>query len=212
MNNKLIYEKIIINAKIRREIDIGERHHIVPKSLGGTDDKENLVKLTFREHFVCHHLLWRFTTGKDKRKMCFAFNKMVNRSGIKNTSFSYSKLRLEVSKEMCGENNPCFGKPGTMLGKHHNDDTKKLISLKLIGNKSGLGFKHSEESKMKMRGRSKSAEHKRKLSEAKLGRPCPEETKLKLKGNKNASGKRSEQARLNIKLGTLKAKRDRLSL
>jgi len=34
-----------------------EKHHIVPKCLGGTDDAQNLVKLTYREHFIAHWLL-----------------------------------------------------------------------------------------------------------------------------------------------------------
>lgn len=34
-----------------------ETHHIVPKSLGGTDDKNNLVNLTAREHYIAHLLL-----------------------------------------------------------------------------------------------------------------------------------------------------------
>ena len=34
-----------------------ERHHIVPKCLGGTDDDDNLIDLLAREHFVAHKLL-----------------------------------------------------------------------------------------------------------------------------------------------------------
>lgn len=34
-----------------------EEHHILPRSLGGGDSKDNLVKLTAREHFICHLLL-----------------------------------------------------------------------------------------------------------------------------------------------------------
>jgi hypothetical protein len=33
-----------------------EQHHIIPKCLGGTDDADNLVNLSAREHFVCHWL------------------------------------------------------------------------------------------------------------------------------------------------------------
>lgn len=46
-----------------------ERHHIVPKSLGGPDDLPNLVTLTYREHFIAHWLLTKFKTGGDLRKM-----------------------------------------------------------------------------------------------------------------------------------------------
>lgn len=37
--------------------EYGERHHIVPRSEGGTDDNENLVRLTAREHYIAHLLL-----------------------------------------------------------------------------------------------------------------------------------------------------------
>ena len=34
-----------------------EYHHIIPRCLGGTDDKSNLVSLTSKEHFIAHKLL-----------------------------------------------------------------------------------------------------------------------------------------------------------
>ena len=34
-----------------------EKHHIVPRCLGGTDDEQNLIRLTYREHFIAHWLL-----------------------------------------------------------------------------------------------------------------------------------------------------------
>lgn len=37
--------------------DYSESHHIIPRCVGGTDDKDNLVVLSAREHFICHLLL-----------------------------------------------------------------------------------------------------------------------------------------------------------
>ena len=34
-----------------------ETHHIVPKCMGGSNDKENLIDLFAREHFEAHRLL-----------------------------------------------------------------------------------------------------------------------------------------------------------
>lgn len=34
-----------------------ERHHIIPKSMGGDDSKNNLVLLTLQEHVMAHYLL-----------------------------------------------------------------------------------------------------------------------------------------------------------
>ncbi len=52
---KAIIENRIFNSKIH------ERHHILPRSLFPEykNDKKNLVILSFREHFICHALLWK---------------------------------------------------------------------------------------------------------------------------------------------------------
>ena len=51
------YFRIIERSKEREINDITEKHHIIPKSFGGKNTKDNLVNLTPREHFICHHLL-----------------------------------------------------------------------------------------------------------------------------------------------------------
>lgn len=51
------YVNIISAAQSRDITGYTEKHHIIPKSLGGSNKKENLVKLTAREHFVCHCIL-----------------------------------------------------------------------------------------------------------------------------------------------------------
>jgi len=57
MNYKLIYDRIVARGKERILEGYKERHHIVPRCMGGTDDPDNLVDLTPEEHFVCHQLL-----------------------------------------------------------------------------------------------------------------------------------------------------------
>jgi hypothetical protein len=57
-----LYFKIIKRAQSRilsKDIKV-EIHHIVPRSLGGTNDATNLVALTLKEHWICHKLLVRF--------------------------------------------------------------------------------------------------------------------------------------------------------
>jgi hypothetical protein len=80
MNYKKIYDLIIIRAKDRILNSYKEKHHIIPKCLGGTDEKSNIVELTPKEHFICHLLLceiypkenslksarWAMTTLKSK--------------------------------------------------------------------------------------------------------------------------------------------------
>lgn len=57
-----------------------ERHHIVPRSLGGDDSKSNLVYLTGREHIICHVLLTRMTIGINKKSMQHAICGMARSS------------------------------------------------------------------------------------------------------------------------------------
>lgn len=125
MNYKLIYESIIEYAKTRTNLTgYFETHHILPKSLGGTNDVSNLVKLTAREHFICHWLLVKmFNKGTDERnKMLYAFWMMKSnptKSCERYTnSRAYEKLRIEHSKIVCermktvqlGNKNSQFGK------------------------------------------------------------------------------------------------------
>jgi len=54
------YFDIIMNAindRSNREDIYTEKHHIHPKSIGGKNDIENIVHLTYREHWICHRLL-----------------------------------------------------------------------------------------------------------------------------------------------------------
>ena len=72
LNNKYTnwYNRIIRNAQSRELDTYYEIHHIVPKSLGGTNQKSNLVKLTAKEHYVCHLLLMKmYSDKKAKQKM-----------------------------------------------------------------------------------------------------------------------------------------------
>lgn len=94
------YDQIICNAKSRSSGD--ESHHVIPKSLGGNNNKENLVLLTHKEHFICHLLLPKFTTGMCRRKMSFALWRMRhNKCGKYNmTSKSIQIAKKEFSKSI----------------------------------------------------------------------------------------------------------------
>ena len=130
----------IIDIAKNRELPAefySEKHHIIPKSLGGSNKKENLVKLTAKEHFICHLLLTKMVDGKLKDKMKYAFwmlsvVKPPQQSRYKINSYWYSILK-NIKTEI---------KP--MLGKHHSIEARKKIS------KSNFGKTHSIESKLKI--------------------------------------------------------------
>jgi hypothetical protein len=117
------YNLLIEKAKNRtlpKETYI-ERHHVIPRSLGGTNDKDNLVRLTAREHYIAHLLLWKMKLpGEANMKMVHAFNQMCimkptkNHPGYKVSSRLFEKVKLERSahlKTIRGEKHHSFGKP-----------------------------------------------------------------------------------------------------
>jgi len=113
------YKQIINRAKGRVLEPPFERHHIKPRSLGGTDDRENIAFITPREHFICHWLLIKMTTGEEHYKMLNALRMMrAENSGQKRyqtkiTSRVYESIKLEYAKlqseKVRGANNPMYG-------------------------------------------------------------------------------------------------------
>lgn len=61
-----------------------ETHHIIPRCMGGSNAKSNLVKFTGREHYIAHMLLVKMTEGPAKRKMSFGLWKMISNSPVQN--------------------------------------------------------------------------------------------------------------------------------
>ena len=89
------YYQIIENARKRtKQPERVEKHHIIPKSFGGDNSKENLVSLSLREHFVCHKLLVKMHTGQKKQKMLQALFCMSSTKG-----FNLSSKLYEESKQ-----------------------------------------------------------------------------------------------------------------
>jgi len=99
MNYQKIYQNLIENRKQNILESYVETHHIIPKCLGGTDRKENLVKLTAREHFVAHQLLIKiYPTSK---KLIYAVQMMSNNKQY--GSKKYAWLKEIYSESQTGE-------------------------------------------------------------------------------------------------------------
>ena len=72
------YEQIIDKARHRARIGVyKETHHILPRAFGGSDDPDNLVDLTYREHFLAHWLLTKLYVGYERRQMVYALHCMT---------------------------------------------------------------------------------------------------------------------------------------
>lgn len=122
------YYNIIANANNRIVVDqYIEKHHILPKSLGGSNNNSNLVKLTGREHFICHVLLTKMTSGLDKKKMlhavwCF-IRSSKNQQRIKISSRQYEKIRKELSQTLSET------RKGMNAGRPVSVETRNKLSL-----------------------------------------------------------------------------------
>jgi len=105
INNKYKkwYDSIIDRAKNRVLSCYVEKHHIIPKSCGGSNDKDNLVPLTAREHYIVHMLLPFCVIKKYKLKMIKGFMYMNvkpknSKRLYKINSRMYEKFRIEFGK------------------------------------------------------------------------------------------------------------------
>ena len=109
MNYKRIHDEIITNRKnspLKKVRGKTEKHHIIPKSLGGSNSKENLIELLSREHFLVHCCLWKmYPKGSvERKKMVKAFT-MMKASPTKEgnrylNSRLYASAQVEKSKAM----------------------------------------------------------------------------------------------------------------
>lgn len=102
-----IYFNIIDNAKLTpRQKQTGnyfEKHHIIPRCLGGDNTKNNLILLTAREHFICHILLTKMIQKHSIhwRKVVYA---AVNMIRISPNQHRYFNSRLyDIARKYVGE-------------------------------------------------------------------------------------------------------------
>lgn len=106
MNYTKIYSNIINKARQRYNITEYENHHIIPKCIGGTDHPENIVKLTYREHFLCHWLLVNiYKNDNNVYKLASAFNKMCAYSDT-NLYRSLSSRKHAIARKLFSKYHP----------------------------------------------------------------------------------------------------------
>lgn len=82
MNYERIYSEFIADRLTKQPVKpaYSEKHHIVPRSLGGSDSKDNLIKLSARDHYFAHCCLAK-TCGGPMWSALFAMANMTKTSG-----------------------------------------------------------------------------------------------------------------------------------
>lgn len=101
MDYQKIYNDLIENAKSKNRKKYKgqyyERHHIVPKCIGGLDNKENLILLTAREHFVAHKLLVEIYPNNNS--LIYSYNYMSVMSNCHERDYKISNREYKWLRE-----------------------------------------------------------------------------------------------------------------
>jgi hypothetical protein len=171
MNYNKIYNQIVERAQSRILEGYGENHHILPKCLGGKD-KNNIVRLTAREHFLCHLLLCEIHPHDEKLKYALFLMATGKRKHKNNhyviSSRMYEQLKLEHSIFLTGVNRTEETKQKiskSSLGKSKSEETKRKMSDNRKGH-SMYNDDWRDSIRKSLIGKTHTEEHKRKRSEA----------------------------------------------
>lgn len=131
----------IINSTTEVEL-LGycEVHHIIPRSFGGSDDKDNLVKLSSRKHFLCHYLLTKMV--KKRSNLWFKAIKAFSMMNMGHNGKRYLNSRLyeqnrkhmseTMSESQSGEKNSAYGKRWIWIHHVETNENKRHDKNKAI--------------------------------------------------------------------------------
>lgn len=170
MNYQKHYESLTNRALVKRsQLGYLERHHIIPRCMGGLNSASNICYLTPEEHFLAHLLLIKIYPQNSKlvfaiRMMTAANNKMQRPN---NKLFGWIRRRWH---EQITVLNRSRALPLTEKHKRKISKTKKSKNLKWTADQreKRLAVETARVAKFSktISGRTLSVEHKRKLSEA----------------------------------------------
>lgn len=151
-----IYNQIIGRAQDRKLDGYVEKHHIIPKCIGGLDVKENIVELTAREHFLCHMLLCEIYPNN--RNLWYAlFLMAINKNKKQHQKYKVSSREYERIKENWNKYSKGRKKPKGFGERIKSEERNKKIGLANSKPKpKEFGKNHSQ----KMKGKKRSDEFK----------------------------------------------------
>lgn len=165
------YYSLIDRAKTRQLKSEIEKHHIIPRSLGGGNEKENLVSLTPREHFICHRFLAKMTTGPAKRSMTCAIMYMSNFRQDKISSRTYAYIKKQFSLMRTGYRHSEASKEQMSL-THKARGITPENRIKMSKAKIGMKFTqtHCQNISNAQRGKTLTPEHRENLKRGCMNR------------------------------------------
>ena len=197
MNYRQIYNSLIQKRRVSPLIVTKglytELHHVLPKSLGGSDAPANMVRLTGREHYVAHKLLAK-AVEKEYGRHSVEYSKMFNtvlrmtydKRGRNISSRDYMVVRKRQSERKSLETPWNKGRRGvyseeTKSRMRENHADVKGQNNPMFGRRGKLhpktGKHISESAKERIgaahRGKKISLETRRKISESRRGKKNP---------------------------------------
>jgi len=180
MNYERIYTQLINRARTRTLLGYKERHHVIPRCIGGSNNASNLVDLTAREHFIAHKLLCEIYPND--HKLLYAYWLMANKtqSNTQQRNYTVSSREYEHIKLLISDARKSFT---------HSDETKLKIGQSSKGREAwNKGKQHTNETKKKLSA-AWTKDRRLQKSESQMGKPLSNEIKKKLsdakKGEKN---------------------------
>jgi hypothetical protein len=163
MNYQKIYDLLIESSKNKIKTEgYTEKHHILPRSLGGDDDPSNIIVLSAREHFIAHLLLAKIYGGPmitaaylmSSRKQCTNRKYDYLRTKFSNRLKEDTQRSLKISKSLTGKSKSKKHKEAYKQsrllkgGWIVSDLHKSRISNSMIGSKNHMyGKTHNKESR-----------------------------------------------------------------
>jgi hypothetical protein len=119
MNYQNIYTQLVLKRQSILTEGYVEKHHIIPRCMGGTDEPENIVRLTAREHFVAHQLLVKiYPENKNLILAVIRFSRQI-KSGLIVNSKLYQWLRIQCAKRASE----------LMKGRVFSEEHRKKLSM-----------------------------------------------------------------------------------
>lgn len=129
------YTRLIERARGRVLPGYKERHHVLPRCMGGGNEAANLVDLTAEEHFVAHQLLVKMHPASGK--LAHAANMMANKyAGNKPYGWVRRRLAEAMRITMTGKSLPAAWRASIAAGntgKPLAPERRAKIAAALLG-------------------------------------------------------------------------------
>lgn len=181
MNYAAHYDRLIARARSRVMEGYRERHHVLPKCMGGGNEPENLVELTAEEHYVAHQLLVKMYP----RHGGLAWSALrLAKHAVNHRAYGWLRRRYSLSKR---SKEHCANIGRAQLGRPTSPETRANMSVAKRGIPQSVETRAkisaSLRGNMNSRGRVRSVETRARMSAAHRGKtmgPLSLETRAKI--------------------------------